>query len=186
MRRVALSALVTTLCAADPAAADPQWNASAITGLCGKGSDGSYFSDTCWYNGVRADLMLGRQRYSDISAGPFLGVTTAGFDDLRLGGGATLLLPVTQYFPIALSLGGYARHENDWQPGVSGWLFVGSRSYNFHSSYVMAGGLLLGYEQDLRGQRENAIVITAQVDGLLLVLPFIIGYEWLRGSPEDD
>ncbi|MCC6902317.1 MAG: hypothetical protein IT377_25320 [Polyangiaceae bacterium] len=187
MKGVAFLALAATLLVHETARAEPQWNASALTGVCGRGTGGSYFDDTCWYNGVRADVLFGRDRYSDVSAGPFLGVTTAGFDDLRIGGGATLLLPVTQYFPLGLSGGAHARNaDGSWTPGVSGWLFFGSRSYNFHSRYVMAGGLLFGVEHDLRRPDQNAVVIAAQIDGLVLALPFVLGYEWLAGRNEDD
>ena len=72
-----------------------------------------------------------------------------------------------------------------WRPGVSGWLFFGSRSFNFHSSYVMAGGLLLGVERDLRDPNQSAVVIAAQIDGLVLALPFVLGYEWLAGRNEE-
>ncbi|MBK8999481.1 MAG: hypothetical protein IPM35_27485 [Myxococcales bacterium] len=185
-RRVALCALTATLGSAGTASAEPQWNVGALTGVCGRGADGSYWQDTCWYNGVRGDVLFGRSRYSDVSAGPFASITSAGFDDVRLGGGATLLLPVTQYLPLGLSLGGYARHEDDWDPGVSGWLFFGSRSYNFHSSYGIAAGLLLGVEHDLRDPGHNAIVVGVQIDGLVLALPFLFTYEWLRGNPDED
>jgi hypothetical protein len=185
MRSVALFALAATLAGARPARAEPQWNASAVTGVCGLGTDGAYFSDTCWYNGARADVLFGRTRYSDLSAGPFLGITTAGFDDVRVGGGGTLLLPVTRYLPVGLSFGGHGRHEAGWTPGLSGWLFFGSRSFNFHSSYVMAGGLLLGVEHDLRGPRQNTIVVAAQIDGLVLALPFLMAWEWAAGAKDE-
>ena len=186
MIRAALVVLAATLSFTTAAQAEPQWNASALTGVCGRGADGAYWQDTCWYNGVRGDVLFGRKRYSDASAGPFVSVTSAGFDDLRLGGGATLRLPVTKYLPLGLSAGGYARREDSWNPGLSGWLFFGSRSFNFHSSYVMAGGLVLGMEHDLKGPKHNTLVIAAQIDGLVLALPFLIGYEWLAGRNRDD
>lgn len=186
MKRVAFLALAATLSIHGTARAEPQWNASALTGVCGRGTGSSYWSDTCWYNGARADVLFGRERYSDLSAGPFVSVTTAGFDDLRVGGGATLLLPITQYLPLGVSAGAHARSaEGSFSPGVSGWLFFGSRSFNFHSSYVMAGGLLLGVERDLRDPNQSAVVIAAQIDGLVLALPFVLGYEWLAGRNEE-
>jgi hypothetical protein len=186
MRRVAAVVISLGATLSSPAAADPQWNASAITGVCGRGAEGSYWQDTCWYNGARAHVLFGRSRNSDVGVGPYLSVTTAGFDDLRLTGGGSLLLPVNAYLPIVLSAGAYARHEDDWTPGVSGWLFWGSHSYNFHSHYVMSGGLLLGLERDVRGPNQNNIVIAAQIDGLVLALPFLLAYDWIRGPPEDE
>ncbi len=170
-----------------PAAADPQWNASLVTGVCGVGTHQSWWQHTCWYNGVRGDVLFGRSRYSDIGVGPYVDVTTAGFDDLRLGGGGTVLLPITSYIPIGLSAGGYARKSDvGWEPGVSSWLFIGSRSYNFHSSYIMAGGLLIGAQYGLGETHETTFVIAAQVDALAIALPFLLGYEWLRGPPDEE
>ena len=50
----------------------------------------------------------------------------------------------------------------------------------------MTGGLLLGVEQDFRAPRPNTIFVGAQIDGLVLVLPFIAAYEWIKGRNEDD
>jgi hypothetical protein len=166
--------------------ADPQWNASLLTGVCGTGSH-AYWQHTCWFNGLRSDVLFGRSQNTDVGVGPYLHLTTAGFEDVRLGGGVTTLLPVHPYFPLGLSAGGYARHSAaGWEPGLSGWLFVGSKSYNYHSSYIMTGGLLVGLNYGLGRTRERTIVIAAQIDGLVLALPFIIGYEWLRGPPSAD
>ena len=186
MRSVAAVVISLSATLAWPAAADPQWNTSVITGVCGRGIEGEYWQDTCWYNGARAHVLFGRSRNSDVGVGPYLSVATAGFDDLRLTGGGSLLLPISAFLPVVLSAGVYARHDREWTPGVSGWLFWGSHSYNFHSSYVMSGGLLLGIERDVSGPRGNAIVIAAQIDGLVLALPFLLGYEWIRGAPEDE
>ena len=164
------------------AEAAPQWNASAITGVCGTGTRDAWWQDTCWFNGARADLMLGRERNSDFGIGPHLDATTAGFEDVRLGGGLTGLVPWHAYFPLVLSAGAYARRDDDrWEPGIAGWAFLGSRSFNFHSSYVMAGGLLAGVQYGLGDSRETAIVIAAQIDGLILALPFVLAYEAIRG-----
>jgi hypothetical protein len=186
MRRAALALAATILLVTHGAAADPQWNASLVTGAAGIGRGSDYWQDTDWYNALRADVLFGRSRNADLGIGPYLSIATAGFDDSRFGGGASLQLPVHPYFPIVLSGGAYARQEDGFHPGASAWLFWGSRSYNFHSSYVMAGGLLVGFERDLDDRRQNTWVIAAQVDGLVLALPFLLGYEWLRGSPDEE
>jgi hypothetical protein len=188
--RWALAASVVALAALGSATAraDPQWNASAVAGVCGRGADGDLWDDTCFYTGARADILFGRNRNSDFGIGPYAGVHTAAFDDLRLGGGPTLLLPVHPYFPVVLSGGPFVRKDGDWTPGAEGWLFLGSRSYNFHSGYGLVGGLLLGYQAELADRKANAIVIGAQIDVVLLALPFLAGYQWIRGGPgtEDD
>ena len=43
----------------------------------------------------------------------------------------------------------------------------------------MANGLVLGWQLGLGHSRENAVVIAAQVDGLLFALPVLLGYEWV-------
>jgi hypothetical protein len=189
MRWAVLASVVTaSVLTSVSAHADPQWNASTLAGVCGRGADGSLWDDTCFYTGARADVLFARNRNSDFAIGPYLDVNTAAFDDIRLGGGPSFLMPVHPYFPLVLSAGPFVRHDEKWTPGVEGWLFFGSRSYNFHSAYSLAGGLVFGYQTELRDQKSNAIVIAAQIDVLFVVLPFIAGYQWISGGPatEDD
>jgi hypothetical protein len=186
-RTLAFATSLAIASVAAPSRAEPQWNASLVTGVCGAGTRDAYWQDTCWWNGVRGDVMLGRERNRDFGIGPYLDLNTAGFEDARFGGGVTAHVPWHPYFPLVLSAGGYARRDDDaWEPGVAGWAFFGSRSYNFHSSYVMAGGLMLGLSYGLGDSRETAIVIGAQIDGLILALPFLLAVDALRGRPDDD
>ncbi len=185
-RTLALVAALGSLTVAPSAQAEPQYNASLVTGVCGTGTDSNYWQDTCWFNGLRADVMLGRSRASDFGIGPYLDATTAGFEDARFGGGVTALVPWHAYFPLVLSAGGYARRDHErWEPGLAAWAFIGSRSFNYHSSYIMAGGLIVGVHHGLGDTRETAIVIGAQIDALALALPFLFAYEALRG-PRDE
>ncbi len=171
---------------APDAEAKPQYSAGLVSGVCGRGADGSLWQDTCWFNGLRGELVLGRQRSSDFGAGPFLDVTTAGFDDVRLGGGLIGVAPFSDSLPLALSLGGYARRDHEqWFPGVAAWLFLGSRSFNFHSKYGIAAGLLVGYQRDIDDQANDAIIIALQLDALLLAIPGIYAISAMRGSPEE-
>jgi hypothetical protein len=131
-------------------------------------------------------VLFGRERNLDFGYGPFADVTTAGFDDLRLGTGGSVLLPIHPFLPIVLSGGGYARKsELGWEPGLETYAFFGSRSYNFHSSYGIAAGLLVGLQYGLGDSRESAIVIALQLDGQILLLPFLAGYQLLRGPAYD-
>ncbi len=188
MRFIAgLAAALGTLFLCGSAQADPQWNAGLITGVCGQGADGHYWQHTCWFNGLTADVLFGRSRDSDFGLGPYAELTTAGFDDIRPGGGLSALVPWHPIFPMVLSVGGYGRHSDvGWEPGVATYLFLGSRSYNFHSSYGITAGLSLGYQHGLGDTRENAIVIALRLDGLLVALPFIAGYSLIKGAPEDE
>lgn len=174
------------------AAAKPQGNASIISGVCGSGSRSALWERTCWYNALHADILFGRERNSDIGVGPYVEVATLGFEDLRLGGGGSLQLPIHHYVPAVLSLGGYAKYysfssdageEGRWEPGLAADLFVGARSFNFHSDYVMVGGLSLGARYGLGDSEEVSFIIAAQIDTAALWLPGLFIYQWLKGSP---
>lgn len=188
MRRLgSLSIGLCVVFAAELGRADPQWNGSLLTGLGGMGAGGRHFDELAWVNALRGDVLLLRQRNADVGLGPYVDVATAGFRDVRFGGGASLLLPVHPYVPIIVSGGGYAVHSSvGWRPGVAGWLYVGSRSYNYHSAYGMSGGLMLGYQQNLGDPREHLVVIAAQIDLESFVLGSILVYEVLRGAPDDE
>lgn len=183
--RPAVAVAVALALASASVRADPQWNVAIQTGLGGTGRGSDYWDDTCWYNALRADILFGRERNADIGIGPYAELSTAGFGDARPGAGLSLQLPVTEYVPIVLSGGGYARRaDGEWEPGVAGQLFVGSRSYNYHSSYIITGGLVLGLHKGLGDSDENMVIVAAQIDSTAIVLPLILLYEWIRG-PRD-
>lgn len=182
---VGLLAMLASVLAPAEALADPQGNVSIISGLCGEGTRDELWQSSCWYNALHGDYLLGRDRNSDVGLGPYLEVATAGFDDLRLGGGGSVHLPISEYVPAVLSLGGYARLGDDqWTPGLAADLFIGSRSYNFHSAYVMTGGLSLGTRYGLGDSRELTFIIAAQLDSSVLWLPGVLLYNWIKGSPD--
>lgn len=171
---------------APSAAADPQWSIGVLTGAAGLGRDGSTWSETCWFNGLRGDVLLGRSRSSDFGVGPYVGVSTAGFDDVMPDGGLSVLVPWESFVPLVASVGGFGRlRDGDFDPGIEGFLFIGSRSYNFHSSYGLATGLSVGLQQSFGDDRERAIIIAAHLDGMLLALPFMAAYTAVTGPPEE-
>lgn len=165
-------------------AAKPQTNAGFLAGLCGRGTRPRYWQESCFYGGARIDAVFGRESPRDFGVGPYIAITTAAFDDVRLGGGATFHLPVNETFPLVLSAGGFAKAANTWEPGASAQLFVGPRSFNYDGSYEVAGGLVAGIDYSFGSSRETVIVIAAQVDAFLLALPLLLVYESLRGPPE--
>jgi hypothetical protein len=155
--------------------ARPQINTAFVTGLCGTGDPDSLWDESAWCNGLRADVLFGRARNSDFALGPYAQVSSAGFWDARYGAGLSLLLPITGDFPLIVSAGA-GGHELE-APALEGWLFFGPRSYNFHSLYSLSAGLLLGFQRDLGAGEESQIVVAAQLDGLVLALPFLLAYE---------
>jgi hypothetical protein len=132
--------------------------------------------------------MFLRAKNSDFGIGPYAELLAHAFDEVQFGGGATLLLPVLDNLPVVVSGGAYARKGDDrfgLTPGVAATLFWGSRSYNFHSPYVLAAGLLGEFRYGLGPNRETSIVLGAQIDLEVLALPFVFLASAARGHSHE-
>jgi hypothetical protein len=183
------SAVALLLAWAPDARAEPQASVGFTLGAAGEGYNHQFWKHrTAFHLGLHGDVLFGRSSTSDFGIGPYAEVMTHAFDQIQFGGGVTGLLPVLDSFPILLSAGAYGRKGSDKfgvEPGFAAELFWGSRSYNFHSSYVLSGGLLTQFRYGLGPSKETSIVIAAQVDLGLLVLPVLFLYTAARGgSPE--
>jgi len=177
-----VATLLAVLGGATRAHAEPEWNLAAQTSLCGLGRD-RVWQKTGFCGSFRGDLLFGRDRNLDYALGPYLTFGTATFSDVRFGGGLSVLLPTLEGdFPIVLSAGALSRNGTDLR--LSGEAFVGLRSHNFHGSYTMASGIVLGGDSVLSGGQGNTLYVGLQIDGLWLALPFILGYEWLHPTPD--
>ncbi len=133
--------------------------------------------------GARGDVLFGRSSQREAGAGPYGEILTA-WDDLSVGAGGSLLIPVHEYLPLVGSLGGYGRRFEGWEPGVTAQLFWGSRSFNYHGWYGMAVGLSLQGRVGLREAGERTVVVALQVDGQVLALPFLLAYGAVAGGAE--
>jgi len=183
MRFAPIAGLLVSLLSVAPAHAEPEWNVAAQTSLCALGERERVWSHTAFCGAVRGDLLFGRERNADFALGPYATVGTAKFSDARFGGGLSLLVPTfSGDFPILLSAGGLSRNGTDAR--LSGEAFFGLRSHNFHGAYAMASGLVFGCDSTLVHGGSNTLYVGLQVDGLWIALPFILGYEWLRGTPD--
>ena len=183
MRVAPFATLLALLFLVAPLRAEPEWNAAARTSLCGLGAQGQVWRSTAFCGDLRADLLFGRDRNADFALGPYATIGTAKFSDVRFGAGLSLLLPTfSGDFPIVLSAGGLSRNGRDARLG--GEAFFGLRSHNFHGAYAMASGFVLGGDRALDNGHANTVYIGLQVDGLWIALPVILGYEWLRGTPD--
>jgi hypothetical protein len=173
---------------ASPARAEPQASVGLTIGAAGEGYDRHLWKRTAFHLGFHGDVLFGRSSTSDFGIGPYAEIFTHAFDEIQFGGGISGLLPVLDAFPIIVSAGAYARKGSDafhLEPGLAGELFWGTRSYNFHSSYVLSGGLLAQMRYGLGPSRETSIVLAAQVDLGVLVLPVLFLITAARGgSPE--
>jgi hypothetical protein len=174
---------------ARPAEADPQASVGLTIGAAGEGLDHQFWKRrTAFHLGLHGDVLFGRTKNSDFGIGPYAEVLTHAFDEVQFGGGVSGLLPVLDTFPIVLSAGAYARKGPEpatLEPGVAGELFWGSRSYNFHSKYVLSGGLLGQLRYGLGPSRETSIVVAAQIDVVLLAMPILFLVNAARGGSHE-
>jgi len=178
-----LSALAATSLVAQLSQAEPEWNVAAQTSLCALGHDGAIWKRTVFCGALHGDLLFGRERNADFAIGPYLSLASAKFEDARLGAGVSVLIPTLEGdFPIVLSLGSASRNGSDAR--LASQAFFGLRSHNFHGSYAMASGVVLGGDVALGSGHADTLYAGIQVDGLWLALPFILGYEWLRPTPD--
>jgi len=166
------------------AMAEPQGTVGLTVGVAGRGVEHRFWEGTAFHLGMRGDVLFGRTNSTSFGAGPYFEAFTHSFDEFQFGGGVSTLFPLTQALPMVLSVGGYGRYAPvmGLEPGVSAALFFGSRSYNFHASYVMAAGLLMQFRYGLGASGETSIVIGAQLDLVALTLPFQLLYNALKGG----
>ncbi len=133
--------------------------------------------------GVHGDVLFCRKRDSDFAIGPYVEVLTIAFDTFEAGGGVSWLIPVSDPIPFVLSAGAHVRGGPEgWSPGISGTLWGGSRSYNFHSAYGLAIGLFVeGRYAFTDAQHTDALDVIGglQLDGEIFALPFILAYHGL-------
>ena len=157
--------------------AKPLWNAGLETGVCG-GRSSLDFEKPGWCNALHADLLFLRQGGKDVGLGPSLRLGTERFDDVRLDTGLSVLLPLTESFPLVLEAGPHLR--NFHQPGLFASAFFGLRSFNHYGHYEMAAGLCLTAERSFSQGTPSALWITARIDGSWIALPFVFVYNGLK------
>jgi hypothetical protein len=180
----ALSLLVAAgLACSRPARADVQVGSGIALGVAGTG-DSVAWSHTKFFGALRGEALFGAASPRAVRLGPALELGTVGFSDLRVTAGPTLMVPLDEILAISLTPGAYVRTNDGATFGLSSRVFFGVHPWNRVGSYAMSGGLLVGLDRDLGESRENAFVVAAQVDGMLLVLPAILLFEWIRG-PRD-
>lgn len=170
------------------ARAEPQASVGLTLGAAGEAYNRQWWKRTAFHLGLHGDILFGRKGNGDFGIGPYAEVLTHGFDSIQFGGGVSGLLPVIDTFPIVLSAGAYGRKGSDKfavEPGVMGEFFWGARSYNFHSKYGLSGGLLAQLRYGLGPSKETSIVIAAQVDVGLLVLPIVFLVTAVRGRSSE-
>jgi hypothetical protein len=180
---LALAALVAASGPA-PARADPQASVGLTGGAAFQDVLGPGQTGVSMHLGGRADLLLLRDHNGQMAVGPYVDGATAGFHDVDLGGGIEWLLPLTPDVPLVLSAGGLARDGDgrSWAPGLEGTVFVGSRSFNFHSWYGLTAGVFAQTRwvpAAASAPSTTDFVVGLQVDLELVVLPALFVWDAL-------
>jgi hypothetical protein len=166
--------------------AAPQWNSALVAGIAGAGDGSAVWERTQFYGGVRGDVLFLRDGPLSAGLGPSLEVATAAFADVRAIAGARALVPFGDLWGIAIEPGGYVRSSDAGAlPGFSARAWFGIQTYNYQGAYSPRGGLTVGYAQDFGDSDSHAIVIAAEIDGLILALPFVLLYESFRGRASE-
>lgn len=114
--------------------------------------------------------------------GPFLSTRSDNFRDIAPALGATLLLPISESFPIVVSAGAALRID---AAGVTAGplerIWLGARSYNYHTPYVLSGGLFAEGRQLFLGGNDVGwdMIFGVDADLELLAIPWIMLYTWV-------
>lgn len=160
------------------AVAEPQASLGLTGGAVVQDVSGPPGPNTTLHLGARADVLFLRQHNGGMALGPYADVATPAFHGVDLGGGAEWLIPLTDDVPAILSAGGFARDGSgrSWAPGVEGTVFVGSRSFNFHSWYGLALGAFVQTRWVPDTPSTVNVVLGVQLDAELLVLPVLLAW----------
>lgn len=158
------------------AAADPQFSVGLLAG------GGGAFLRTrplgVFAMGLRGDVLFLRSGDRSMGIGPYVETLTVAFETFETGGGVSWLLPVTEHLPLVLSFGAHARAYpgGGWEPGLEASIWMGSRSYNFHSLYGLAAGVFVEGRWGLGDGQQADVIGGAQIDLELFALPFVLLY----------
>jgi hypothetical protein len=174
---LAACGFAATLALAQTAKARPQGHVAVRGAVCGVGADGRPWEETRFCSALVGDLLFFRERSRGVGFGPYLELGSAGFWDARFGGGGSLLLPVSEVFPLVVSVGIYDHELRTASLGAT--VFWGARSYNYTSSYNWALGVYASAYRDWEG-RDTLISMGVEVDGFFIAAPFIYAFQALR------
>ncbi len=152
-----------------------QWNASLALGPAGYGNGDDLWRTTRFAASARSEFFFGRTSNHSFGFGPtgFVGAST--LTEANLGAGLQLLVPVHEFFPLVVGAGVYGvnREEQKVRPGGYLSLGWGARSFNYHSSYALAGGLLFEARRDFSEAPVTTWLASVQLDVAALALPVV-------------
>jgi hypothetical protein len=125
----------------------------------------------------RGDILFLRDSPRALGLGPALSVRIDHFADVAPAVGASLLLPITEAFPLVFTPSAALRWDGaSVAPGVSGRLFWGVRSHNYHSVYALSMGFWVEARHFFGAQQSTDVAAGVDVDLQLLAMPFLALY----------
>jgi hypothetical protein len=162
------------------AAAGPQVSVGVTTGFALTNLRDDSGPRPAFHLGARGDMLFLRDREKDMAIGPYVETLTERFNATDFGAGVEWLIPAIPAFPFVVSAGGFVHDApgfGGYQPGVAATLFFGPRSLNFFSSYGLANGLFVQARYGLGDAKETDLLFGAQVDLVILALPWVLLFE---------
>lgn len=125
--------------------------------------------------GLRGDVLFFRNQNGQAALGPYVEVLTRTFETFETGGGATVLVPLSDSVPVVLSAGPFIRGSRaGWEGGLAGHAFLGSRSHNLHSVYGWQLGGFVDVRAGVGPAQQLDVLWGVQLDLELLALPFLL------------
>lgn len=169
-----LSAGIVAGClVASRADAAPQVSAGVTTGYALTDFRADNGPRSAFHLGGRFDLLLLRERANTMALGPYVDVATFAFDTFEAGGGLEWLVPVGDAAMI-VSAGPFARTSRfGWEPGVASTIFIGSRSFNYHSIYSLGVGFFVQGRYGFGDGKQSDALAGVQLDLAYFALPFL-------------
>jgi hypothetical protein len=156
-----------------------QFSASLLLGV-GVGLDGEGIPDTGFAAGGRPALVYGRVDDGYFGVGAYGEVLTAGLDDVQVGGGLELVVPLYAGFVLAPSAGALAWHRDDlgWSPAVTAGGFLGFRDGHGGNFLDPAYGFRVDGRFGLDDRADRALLVTFQGDVISAVAGLAAAIAW--------
>lgn len=174
---LALAGLTASLACTAPASADPQLSGALTTGAALTDMRASNGPRVAYHLGGRFDALLFRDRAGTMALGPYIDLATEAFDTFQTGGGLGWLIPIGEP-ALIVSAGGFARTSRfGWEPGAQATIFVGARSFNYHSLYSPGVGIFAQGRYGFGDGQQADAILGLHLDLEYVVLPALFVYE---------
>jgi len=131
---------------------------------------------------LRFDMLFGQENPHTFGFGPMFSVRSDNFSEISGALGFTVLFPATEAFPVVASIAAVVRGDaNGVNVGALERVWIGARSYNYHSIYTLSVGVFIeGRQFPSSTMAPFDLVMGVDLDLELFALPVILGIGALR------